>query len=91
MAANLDLDPLNHFPNLRGSPIFPVDPADINNVWALQEELKKRLAPNETFQADINYYRRVCGRGADVGAVWYRLAMFELALYTRVFRSMGMS
>lgn len=35
-------------------------------------------APNETFGVNVDSYRQVCGPGADVGAVWYRVSMLGL-------------
>jgi hypothetical protein len=69
---------------MKDGPIPPVDPADLNSVWGMQEEIKKDFekrmadhAPNETCSVGIDYYQRVCGPGANVGAVWYRLLRFE--------------
>jgi hypothetical protein len=82
MATNLD--PLNDFCWMKDGPIPPVDPADLKSVWAMQKEFKKDFekrmpdhAPNETVGVGIDYYRRVCGPGANVGAVWYRLSRLE--------------
>jgi hypothetical protein len=51
----------------------------------MQEELKrdfeKRVpnrAPDQYFSVGIDYFRRVCSPGANVGAVWYRLSILEM-------------
>jgi hypothetical protein len=51
----------------------------------MQEEREKDFdkrkpgqAPNETFCISINYYKRLCSPGANVGAVWYRLSILEM-------------
>jgi hypothetical protein len=78
-------DPLNDFCWLKDSPIPPVDPADLKNIWAMQEELKRDFekrapnrAPNQDLSVSINYYKRVCSPGANVGALWYRLSILEV-------------
>jgi hypothetical protein len=78
-------EPLNDLCWMKDGPIPPVDPADLKSVWAMQEELKrdfeKRVpnrAPNQRFGVSINYYKRVCSPGANLGALWYRLSILEL-------------
>ena len=51
----------------------------------MQEKLKKDFeklvpnrAPDQYFSVGIDYFRRVCSPGANVGAVWYRLSILEM-------------
>jgi hypothetical protein len=78
-------DPLNDCCWMKDGPIPPVDPADLKSVWAMQEKLKADFdeptpnrAPNQGFGISLNYYKRVCSPGANVGAVWYRLSILEM-------------
>ena len=78
-------DPLNDFCWLKDGPIPPVDPADLKSIWAMQEELKRDFekrapnrAPNQDLSVSINYYKRVCSPGPNVGVLWYRVSILEM-------------
>jgi len=77
--AMTDFDLSEEMSRLVSGPIPPVDPNDLESVWVMLEEIKKHMpdhAPNQTFGVDIDYYRRACGPGANVEAVWYRFSMY---------------
>ena len=52
--------------------VAAVDPADLKAVRALTRGVQAAAA------MDIELYRRACGPGADVEAVWYRASMLGL-------------
>ena len=54
-----------------------VDPADLQNVWAMLC-LFQREAGGQSGSDDIRLYERVCRRDADVHAVWFRASMLQL-------------
>jgi hypothetical protein len=54
-----------------------VDPADLQNVWAMLC-LFQGEAGGQSGSDDIRLYERVCRRDADVHAVWFRASMLQL-------------
>ena len=71
---------MNELELLLGDPsgmVPPVDPSDIKNVWAMGCEHAKN-GPNEQRAIGPNIYARVCVPGANVFAVWHRVAMLNL-------------
>jgi hypothetical protein len=75
MATN-DL-PLNKLFGIPEGPIPPVDPADLRRVWEMQRELQART-PGQQIGISVDFYERACSPGANVGAVWFRIAMLEM-------------
>jgi hypothetical protein len=54
-----------------------VDPADLQNVWAMLC-LFPAQAAGQAGSDDITLYERVCSPGADVNAVWFRASMLQV-------------
>jgi len=54
-----------------------VDPADLQNVWAMLC-LFQGQAGGQSGSDDIRLYERVCGPDADVHAVWFRASTLQL-------------
>jgi hypothetical protein len=57
-----------------GEPIPAVTPADLRGVWELTHKLRADV-PGASF--DIALLAEACGPGADVFAVWLRVALLK--------------
>ena len=70
----------NDFVTAGGEP--PVAAADLAAVVKLMNDLAKREPPQTTQHASVgaDYFQTICRPGADVGAVWFRAALLNIAL-----------
>lgn len=62
----------NPFGETTDGPIPPVNPEDLRSVWEMQRDSSSRV-PRQA-AVSVEFYKRACSHGADVGAVWYRVS-----------------
>jgi hypothetical protein len=60
-----------------GGSVPPVDPADLRSVWTMQSEIQARN-PGQQIGIGAESYKRACGPGADVRAVFERTSHLGL-------------
>ena len=75
-----DIHPFGEDPfreSLKGL-IAAVDPADIRSVWRMQREVQARAPGQHARAISVEFYKRACSPGANVGAVWFRAAMLGM-------------
>jgi hypothetical protein len=61
-----------------GEPVPAVDVADIKAMWDFIQDTKKRRPEGEGLFIGLGVYQGICGPGADIGAIGYRLSMLGL-------------
>ena len=74
-------------------PVPVVDPADLRRMWELKQKMKARLPKTELPESSAQPGRATsydlrslglsdanggCSPGANVGAIWYRIMMFNI-------------
>jgi hypothetical protein len=57
--------------------IPPVNPADLRSVEAVQRDVRSRF-PGKQVLMDNDAWKRACGPGADLFAMFYRIAFLEM-------------
>ena len=74
-----DLQGLSNVPSAETpSALVPaVDPANLKNVWAMQNDFQARN-PGQENAISIDLYKHACSPGADVGAVLSRLSILGM-------------
>jgi hypothetical protein len=60
-----------------GEPVPKVDPSDIQVVWEMGQDLKRRH-PEGRVSIGVNLYKARCKPGADISATTYRASMVAL-------------
>jgi hypothetical protein len=68
------------FLGFRGDTVPPVDPADVKNVWLMQEDVLAAYPPQPEQQPtlSISLYERACSPGANVYAVFLRVSILRV-------------
>ena len=54
-----------------------VNPADLRSVCAVQRDVQSRFSGQQVLMDD-DAWKDACSPGADLFAIWYRIAMLEL-------------
>jgi hypothetical protein len=62
---------------LKDGLIPTVDPTDLKNVWAMQEEIIA-AHPGQNIGIGHSLYERACSHGANVPAVFFRVSMLRM-------------
>jgi hypothetical protein len=78
-------EPEDPFQSKNGEEVVPtVDPADMNAVWHLYDDVRHARPATEGLGAvamGAAVMKAACSPGADVRNVWYRMAMLELLFH----------
>jgi hypothetical protein len=73
---------------MTGEPLVPavdalvpaVDPLDLQRVFTTMRTIHEQAPGQQSGAIDIGIYKKLCGPGADVNAVWYRASMLLMVL-----------
>ena len=75
MATSFDI--FGDGPISENKPVAAVAPADLKNVWAMQDDAQAR-SPGQQVAIGTDLWKSACGAGADVRAVFFRVSMLRM-------------